>query len=483
MDGSDFDVRACLNSETCSNGACSPIENTCMTGQPFSFSATRMEFEVRADYKSQVAAVLVENCSDREIVIEQAIVRSPNRPDGAAVFILSNEFGQRIKVPPQSTVPISVTYRPSPGLSRVAGSLDLGITSSSYGRYSIPLTTRAVCASSTPVLRLGVVQDLTIETIYFQNCGTEPVEITEITSTQTMAAALEKLPITIAPLQHLEVEVVAPTQTGIIEDMVIFKSGDATVATTHIQGFVADPECAELSLGEFAPTLANDVRNTVAIIPDSVEGGTVPFFETIDRPIGSHANAISRGEAATLKPDIVGPYVVQARAINDSFVGCDVVQASFDALPDKPFLVEVTWENVGDLIPDDAGPGRGVNLDLHVVLRDEQTSWLGPNDCHVDQQSCAENRATMVSSSFAGERPEAVVVKDELAEFDVGVHLANPFGFPGARATVRVFADGVLVEEAARLLVTTNEFWWVGRWQATTQSWTEVDSVFDGLPR
>ncbi len=483
VDGSDFDVRACLNSETCSNGTCGAIENTCAAGQPFSFSATRIEFEVRADYKSQVAAILVENCSDREIVIEQAIVRSPKRPDGASVFILTSEFGQRIKVAPQSKIAVGVTYRPSPGLSRVVGSLDLGITSNSYGRYSIPLTTRAVCASSTPILRLGVVQDPIAETIYFQNCGTESVEITEITSGQTIAVPLRKLPITVKPLQHLEVEILPPTELGLVDDRIEFKSGEATLATTQVKGFVAEPECATLSLGEFASTLPLRVRSTVAIVPDSVEAGTVPFFEMIERPIASQSNAISRGEYATLKPDIVGPYVVQARAINDTAVGCGLVQSVFEALPDKPYLVEVTWENVGDLIPDDAGPGRGVNLDLHVVLRDSESGWLGPADCHVDQQSCAEGRAIMVSSSFAGERPEVVVVKDELTDFDVGVHLANPFGFPGARATVRVFADGLLVEETTRLLVTANEFWWVGRWQASNQAWTGVDSVFDGVPR
>ncbi len=483
VDGSDFDVRVCLNSETCTDGTCQAIENTCATGQPFSFSATRMEFEVRADYKSQVATLLVENCSDREIVIEQAIVRSPDRPDGDPVFILTSEFGQRIKVAPQSKIPIGITYRPSPGLSRVVGSLDLGITSNSYGRYSIPLTTRAVCTSSTPMLRLGVVQDPVSEAIYFQNCGTEPIEITEISSGSTSAKPLRKLPYTVDPLQHLEVEVVPPSEVGIVDDLIVFKSGDATVATTQVQGFVAKAECAALSLGPFAPTSPIGVRSTVAIVPDSVEVGTLPFFETITRPASSRAHAISRGEVATLKPDVVGSYVVQARAVDGSAVSCGAVEASYEALPDLPYLVEVTWENVGDLIPEDAGPGRGVNLDLHVVVRDGESGWLGPADCHVDRQSCAETRGVMASSSFAGERPEAVVINDALADFDVGVHLANPFGFPGAEARVRVFANGELVEETTRLLVTANEFWWVGRWESGTQIWTEVDSVFDGVPR
>ncbi len=483
VDGSDFDVRVCLNSETCTSGTCQAIENTCATGQPFSFSTTRMEFEVRADYKSQVAALLIENCSDREIVIEQAIVRSPDRPDGDPVFILTSEFGQRIKVAPQSTIAVGVTYRPSPGLSRVVGSLDLGITSNSYGRYSIPLTTRAVCASSTPTLRLGVIQDPVSEAIYFQNCGTEPIEITEISSSQTSAKPVKKLPYTVDPLQHLEVEVTPPAEFGVVEDLIVFKSGEATIATTQVQGFVAEAECTSLSLGQFAPTSSIGVRSTVAIVPDSVEVGTFPFFETIARPTSSHAHAISRGEVATLKPDVVGSYVVQARAVDGTVVSCGVVEASYDALPDRPYLVEVTWQNVGDLIPEDAGPGRGVNLDLHVVVRDGESGWLGTSDCHVDHQSCAENRGFMASSSFAGERPEAVVINDELADFDVGVHLANPFGFPGAEARVRVFSNGELVEDTTRLLATANEFWWVGRWEADSQVWTEVDSVFDGVPR
>ena len=89
----------------------------------------------------------------------------------------------------------------------------------------------------------------------------------------------------------------------------------------------------------------------------------------------------------------------------------------------------------------------------------------------------------MVSSSLAGERPESVVVTDEDHSFDVGVHLANPYNFSGAQATVRVWANGELVEEATRLLVTANEFWWIGRWDAQDDDWTVVDSVFDGVPR
>ncbi|MEZ4459487.1 MAG: hypothetical protein R3E66_07105 [bacterium] len=482
-DGSDFEVRVCQDDQTCSSGACLAIENTCSSGQPFSFSTRAIAFDVRADYKAQTAAVVIQNCGVREISLEQIVVRSPDRPDGDPAFSLSTPFVQRVRVAPQTSYAIGVTYNPSPGLTQVVGTLDLGITSDSFGRYTVPLSTRAVCATATPVTRLGIVQDTKVETIWFQNCGTEPMEISEVTASSVALTPFEKLPVVVAPGRHLQIEVRPPETLGPVQDTVEFRSKGAVVAKTQVHGFVAEPDCVPFEIGDFEVDRDVGVRSSVVLRPSALEPGTAPFFESIDRPGLSHTWPVSHGSEAQFKPDIVGTYRIDARAVSATQVSCSAVEAIIDATPDVPYLVEVQWENVGDLIPDDAGPGRGVNLDLHVVVRDGQGSWLSDSDCSSENQSCAENSATMVSSSLAGERPESVVVTDEDHSFDVGVHLANPYNFAGAQATVRVWANGELVEEATRLLLTANEFWWLGRWDADDADWTVVDSVFDGVPR
>lgn len=480
-DGSDFDVRVCDPNATCNRGMCLPVRNTCEADQPFSFSASSLKFQVRGDYKSQTAALTVANCSEREIVIEQAVVRGPERPDGEPVFALGSPFAQRIRIRPGHEATLTVVYAPVAGLAQVEGSLDLGITSDAYGRYSIPLRTQAFCATATPRLDFDA-RDLDTQgqvgsaSVWLQNCGTEPLRVTEVVSGLLVESA-QKLPLQLGPAQHLEVEVFAPDDIGEFESLVVFKGEEGTLAHTAVRGSGFEPECVS---GLAPPPMFADVevRKSVAFndAPDR-------HVRLVTRPDLSRAALDRSHDRPIFQPDVVGTYRFENRWRQGDALSCEASVSVVEAQADEPFLVELIWENIGDRIPEDGGPGRGVNLDLHVLTRVDTTTWKGPNDCFVEQQSCAANAATMVSSSDSGNRPEAVWVQNPDATFDVAVHLANGFGFPGAQATVRIFAYGELVAQTSRLLLTANEFWWVGRWASTKQEWTEVNSAFDGVPR
>jgi hypothetical protein len=65
----------------------------------------------------------------------------------------------------------------------------------------------------------------------------------------------------------------------------------------------------------------------------------------------------------------------------------------------------------------------------------------------------------------------------------VGVHASNLFGFTGAGATVTVYSHGQLVHRASAYLSANDTFWVVGRFDATHQTFTSINSIFDGIPR
>lgn len=473
-DGTDFDVRACGADESCTAGLCLPIESTCSAGQQFSFSTNALKFDVRGDDKSQTAALGIRNCSNREIIVEQAVVRAPNRPDGQPVFDLVDTFDARRRIPPGEELALRVGYHPAVGVAQAEGSLDLGISTDAYGRYSIPLGTRSWCTAATPNLRFGTLQEPDTRVIWFQNCGTQPVEVTAVDS-DLIVSPLTKLPVTLQPMQDLAVEVFSGDELGPIAGAVLFKSDEALLARTAVQGLLADGECLARLEPPPDAVIHAPVRRTTTLF------GAENVADLLDRPDQSYVVPSRRADVVALLPTIVGSYEVVARAVEDNMLSCQASTTRVVAAPDAAHLVELRWENIGDRIPDDPGPARGVNLDLHVVDRNVQTTgWTGAADCHVQNQACATG--SMVSSSFSGDRPEAVALPNP-ATFDVGVHLANPFGYAGAQAHVRVFIDGELRADESRLLTTPNEFWLLGRWDASKREWIALNSVFDGLPR
>lgn len=480
-DGTNLDILICKDNETCAAGFCQPILDTCTGSQPFTLSTHNVQFEVPTDYKTQTAAVVIENCSAHEVVIHSANVLSPSRPDGDPVYALTRPLVQTVRIAPQTQFSIVVAYQPSPGLTQVSGELQLGIAAPDFGHYKIPLTTRAMCTTATPMYSFEVMQDPQPATIWFQNCGTEPVDVTAIEAGPLTILAHDKLPATVMPGRHLAVEVWPPENFGPISQSVAFKNQGMTLAKTQIRGFIARPDCAALDVGELLTDIEQPVHTTTTLTQDVLVAGAQPLFEMAQRPPTSHATVIPHGDSASIQPDVVGRYEVRSRATSGEEVSCETKTSTIEAIPSSPFLVELTWENIADLIPEDAGPGRGVNLDLHVMVRDSTKTWLGDTDCYQEKQSCADGRATVVSSSMAGERPESVVIIDPNESFDVGVHLANPFNFSGSEARVRLWAKGTLVNDSTRLLVTNNEFWWLGRWDANR--WTQVDSSFAEIPR
>ncbi len=496
-DGTDFEIRPCGLNETCAGGRCLPFQNTCDRGEPFGLSASELVYSIKADFKAQTQSLVVNNCGQGVVLLDQVVARGPVRPDGTSVFRLTDETPRSIRLEQGQSTTLGVTYRPAPGLSQVTGQLDLGIVTEDYARVSIPLRASSICVAAAPQVDLGLIEsDAESPTVWTQNCGTEPVTVTEISAPTLDLTVLEKLPFELGPGQHLGATI-AINQIGEIRDRVTFSfDGVPSVSTTVVGSVVVPNVCTfdvspdDLQVGTDESALIVDDSLTVTatvnaarIVPLSVEDDVTPVFLPTQRPTNAKEPISVLPVAAVFRPEVVGTTFIEHRVISTTGErSCDAREARITAIPQSGLWVELTWENIGDLIPNDSGFGRGVNLNLHVLADASESEFYGPNDCNPDSDGfCAEQRGRVIRRSLTGERPEIVRFEDPMGEFDIGVYVSNPFNFSGAQATVRVFLDGALIDARTRLLTYANDFWWVGR--LTDGEWSAFDSVFDGFPR
>jgi len=489
-DGSDFDIRVCTSQESCVDGFCLPLQNTCEQGQPFSISASQVTFDVLADFKTQRQPLTLHNCGTAFLVLEQVAIRGPLRPDRTPVFKLTGAALQRQRLGPGESITLVVEYDPAPGLSQVVGSVDLGVITSGYNTYSIPIVTRNACTAITPRVNMNLVDPGTPHRVWLQNCGTEKQRFLSVESNFELLVG-DEFPIEIPPGGHVGIDVLAPLEPGPFLGHVIYDTEKGEKYESQVSGHVVS-SCGDFEV--FAPEWvdATDHELPIVVRPRTMVRltGTNPddmsaHLRLDESPGGVRTQALNFGEQLLVRADWIGSYQVSQALVRDNEVSCERASVEFLAIPPDPLYVELTWENIGDMIPEDGGVGRGVNLDLHVSrhIPEISTKWTSTDDCHIHQMKCP-GEGRVESTSWSGERPEVVSFQAPGDKFfEVGVHASNLFGYAGAGATVTVYANGQLVERKTALIQAADEFWVVGRYDAARQIWVPINAVFDGIPR
>lgn len=495
-DGLESSVEACQSVETCLDGACVALENTCEKGQPFGISATELQFSIDEDYAGEVQSITLDNCGVRTVFVDQIALRGPTRADGAPVFSRSETTPARFTLEPGETFEIGVEYAPSEDLSVVRGTLELGVITTEYNRYTIPLRTRSECVSVTPDIVWNPSSDGNDTRVaWLQNCGTDPIVVEDVEA-ESHFEPLEKLPFELSPGDHLGVEVWMPDTPGAFDSSVDFLT-DTGSLSTRVRGHRTAGECDDSLDGvELAAAVNNlpvalgdgllevEPRDRVRLIAPDLPQGWISDYWPIFTP-SAYTAPLKRRESETLvSPGATGLYAYELVAINaEGQRACDVPVIEIDAWPRSGVWVELTWQNFVDRISADTDFATGVRLDLHVLRRDASAAWNGPSDC-VPARGDGCDQAKIIQSNQTGAAPESVFFEEVPdTPMDIGVYLLNPFNFEGARATIRVWRSGRLLDERTALLTNTNDFWWVGRLDPFVDEFSVIDSVFDNFPR
>jgi hypothetical protein len=492
-DGSDFSIETCGLGETCSVAACVPIADTCATEQPFELSANEIAFEASRHLKTQTRQVRLTNCSAEVLLLRDAVVRGPARPDGEPVFRLLTEVSQA-RIEAGSSIDIALRYSPAPGVSSVTGRLELSLVSRDLVNVQIGLRSRSECTAITPFLDFGVVEndDLPRDTIVVQNCGTEPLELSGWQGPTFVA--FDPPPDTqLLPGDELTVGVrTVGDLPPLLDAQAKLSTAVGAPAELHTSGLrVTEPACAPHPIGEPRLFSNNSERpptpdDLVRLYFPDTDARLMHWVELIEQPEMSSRRLERTATGWTFRPRVVGRYraAIQTYDVFDRTISCDTTEFEFEVKPRAGLHVELAWLTNGDGIVDDVGFGRAANLDLHVLSTDGDTGvWNDQaNDCFPGVTGpCGAAQGSVAVSQ--GGIAELVHFDQATGLFEVGVYLSNPFNFTGAIARVRVYEDGLLVGELeSRPLQSANDFWLVGRWDASSRAWTEIDRVFAGFP-
>jgi hypothetical protein len=514
-----LEVVGCGLAEVCTDGVCEDLTGTCdaSRGRPFRLSRSELVFDVpellaecdctgpsgcecaEVDYKSQQRQIEIENCTSRSIFIQDVRVKdNAVRPDGEPVFALDRSY-RDIAVPPGSTRTIDVFYRPAPGVSQLARSdLDVTLIGDSAEDFSVPLRTRSFCATATPVreiytLLLG--QEITFDAVV-ANCGTEPITLTGASAGQWKGPGApdvhvpEKLPFVLSAGQSTVARVrVDPEEPGVFEGTVRFAFEEDRVATgaaTRVAGAVVRDGCTDVDLPKLDVYVGSELIETsdfdvepganLRLAPRELPEGVVPLFSVPESPDGFRGRVEVANDEATIAPGFVGDYLVRYRAF-DSMAGqltCAWDDVAFSVSPTAPLYVELSWRTRGDLIEDDAGFGRGADLDLYVLSAEGvEAAWdRSATACFPEaDEPCGVGEGRRVSTSRTGLRPEAYAFgRVDGVAYSFGAYLRNTYNFEdGVEARLRVWRDGELIAGASRSspsdpdaaprLRATNTFW------------------------
>ncbi len=379
----------------------------------------------------------------------------------------------------------------------------------------------------------------TTRPVMIESCGGQPLEVTRVFLTPESSATLAvaddsafELPATATPPPTRMVEVTfAPPDRAAYGGTLVIESNDPTRPRIEVpivgRGTMNECPVAVAAPAEIRP-YPLEIIELVGSASTDIDGPDgVPVrheWTVVERPEGSTAQPVERFQnprdpANTGLPDdpstpdalffvdLAGRYVIEL-VVEDTLQ----TTAPSDTCPQAParvvieaaylgggFHVELVWDTPADL---DQTDEDGTDMDLHLRHPSGRGWAQAPFDCYF-----ANGRPDWGPPGPAGDPsldlddvngagPELISLRtpEDTEPLDgsycIGVdyyraenHLTGGNWGPST-ATVRVFLDGVLASEQARLLEATHHFWEANciTWGAGVGAVEVVDRTFNGVP-
>lgn len=250
---------------------------------------------------------------------------------------------------------------------------------------------------------------------------------------------------------------------------------DATEATAlEVEGVEAVEEVQASGLSLSVDTGDEVLVQTVVTLLVVAEDGVTPPAKvswSVDMPLEAGPVGLPEVTRGTyFELNRVGAYTFTARALDASGAVVAVLTRTIKAVPTMGLHVELTWQTPGDPDPFDVATpysftSVGSDLDLHFVRGDG--NYFGPDDFYFAGGSQptsgfdTEDKPRLDRDDSDGLGPENL----NLSSFEpdviyrVGVHYRDDAGFGESFARLRIFIDGVLIDDWGQVRLDHGDMW------------------------
>lgn len=285
----------------------------------------------------------------------------------------------------------------------------------------------------------------------------------------------------------LQIDYTDSTAQLIRRDVTIGGIGvDAECPTAVAQAWIReDPQNrrgAEVDWGVPLQTLVLDGSSSFADLGDIADWE----WTIISRPEDA-VNGIRAFDAAPDDPSlaqyllpIAGRYVFELTVYDDAGIpSCEPARITVVATPQEAVSVELTWTNPAD--PDESDD-EGSDVDLHFVKL--VNAWSTTNDTYFGntEPNWGPELPSLDRDDTDGGGPETVNLDNPESGncYGIGVHYFRE-AFGTAYPTIRIYVDGVLVDEMIGELRSTDDFWDAARIHWPSRTIYRVDDYYEGF--
>jgi hypothetical protein len=210
--------------------------------------------------------------------------------------------------------------------------------------------------------------------------------------------------------------------------------------------------------------------------------GVTGYQWSAEQPAGGNESFSPNSQAQLVQftPVVTGQYLFKLKVFDaNGQPSCNTASTSVLALPEHDVFIELLWYTPGDPDPTDSGPGKGTDLDLHLLspkalgpdvdLDGEPDGWFDPvYDCYPANKTpnwgksdpAAGDDPILLRADSDGIGPESIAFnKPADAIYKVGVHYVNDSGFGDSFASIRIYIHQGLAWQSPYFKLAKGDLW------------------------
>lgn len=329
--------------------------------------------------------------------------------------------------------------------------------------------------------------------VELESCGDREVVVSALNLADdgggvfTLGPGAPSLPLTIPPGAHASVPVTyAPEAEAALgsDGLYIDDRGRLEIRSNAYDEPVAVP-LSGFGSGSSCPIAVIEVAEGRKVLPQTLlhltsrssspNGPITAWQWTVLQPDHSVSQFFPSAivEAPMFTPNIVGTYIFRLE-VTDARGEKSCVPAEYivEVASDDAIHVELVWRTPGDIDETDEGGNAtfswGSDVDLHFLhpLADGQffrdgydCYWMTPTLDWGASGPAGDPRLDRDDRDGGGPENLNVKTPEDGAQYRVGVHYYNDWGYGGAFATVRVYIYGVLREQWVEVPISNAALW------------------------